>query len=303
MIYPFLRGIFKWDKAPVSWAICVCCLLFFLMTLGLESFFEAKMKIIIEKPDFLTLTGRLYEQFQAQESKAIDPELKNKYQILANQALRDQNFLEKGPLVESYFGDKIAISHWKKDVSEFFKYSNRRASVVFGLSHFKLTAWQWVTYQFMHGSFIHLMGNMIVFLIFGGFIEVLLGGEILIFIFLSGGFIAALSYLTLNSNNIVPLIGASGSVSALIGFYAFFEQRERIRFFYFVSPFKNFFGFIYLPTPTIFLFCVLPDIAAWIATPNYLLSGVAYSAHIFGALWGAILGLSLRFLLRSEAST
>jgi membrane associated rhomboid family serine protease len=91
------------------------------------------------------------------------------------------------------------------------------------------------------------------------------------------------------------MIGASGALSGVMAFYAAFEKRKRISFFYFVSPIPGYYGWIYLPTLIIFPLSFLSDLVGYLSTPAEIGSGIAYTAHIGGALFGAVLGFGLRY--------
>jgi membrane associated rhomboid family serine protease len=92
------------------------------------------------------------------------------------------------------------------------------------------------------------------------------------------------------------MIGASGSLSAVMAFYAAYEHRRRVSFFYFVSPIKGYWGWIYLPTLIIFPLCFLPDIVGYLSNPEELGDGIAYAAHMGGALFGLLFGFFCRYV-------
>lgn len=100
------------------------------------------------------------------------------------------------------------------------------------------------------------------------------------------------------------MVGASASISALMGFYVATELRTRIRYLYFVSPIPGHYGAIYLPTWLIIPMFLLVDLESLWATPEGLGGGVAYAAHLGGAFGGLLLGLVIRgrrfFTFRSE---
>lgn len=310
MIFPFLKGFAKWDQVPVAWSIIGLCFLFYIMTAPLESLIEDKITRVVLQQDFLIVSGRLYHQYSQVKHLPVSQELEQNlksgdssaYLVLGSQALRDKDFVENYLNFE-FEGDQIAIGNWKKKMSEYSRLLVLRATQAFGLSSYKQSMTQWVTYQFMHGSFIHFLSNMLVFLIFATAIEMIWGGGTLLFIYLSSGIVAGMAYLILHAGVMSPMVGASGAVSGMIGFFAVASPTANNRFIYFFSPMRGHFGFIYLPTWCIFLFSVLPDLASWAATPSLLFSGVAYSSHVFGAAWGALNAFGLLFFSRREAAT
>lgn len=125
--------------------------------------------------------------------------------------------------------------------------------------------------------------------------EVLVGSWALLFIYLLGGLAGGWGFLFLDPQGTVPMVGASASISALLAFYCFAELRTRVRFVYFVSPIPGHWGPIYLPTLLIIPLFLVSDLANLWSTPEGLGSGVAYAAHLGGAVAGAFIALFYRF--------
>jgi len=296
MIVPWLRGFIAWQRAPITWAIIIFNILIFMATM--EN---------VERPtsnDFVTaenlvLTGHLYQQFH--QSKREDQSLPimstNEWMILGGQALRDSRFLEQ---VEqfSFRGDQIAIQIWRQKLASYQGQLQERSSQIYGLHSEKSTIQSWITYQFMHASWMHVLGNMIFFLIFGAALESLIGGLGLLGVYLLSGFAGAGLFILLAQGNMAPMVGASGSLSGVMAFYAMFEKKRRVPFFYFFSPFQGFFGWIYLPTLLIFPLCFLTDFANYLSTPGEIGAGIAYTAHMGGVLFGITAGYALKIVRR-----
>ena len=97
--------------------------------------------------------------------------------------------------------------------------------------------WQFVTYMFVHGSMMHLFFNMYALLMFGRALERYLGTrEFLLFYFLCGilgGLIGYIFYTILGTTNIV-ILGASGSIYALLFLCAVMAPNTSILFFFFL---------------------------------------------------------------------
>jgi membrane associated rhomboid family serine protease len=199
----------------------------------------------------------------------------------------------------TFFGDEIAIADWKEKLHEYHEQLQMRTSSIFGLKTQAGSPLTWVTYQFMHASWMHLFGNMAMLLIFGAALESAVGGMGLIFIYLLSGFAGAWAFLLLGQNTLAPMIGASGALSGVMAFYAAYEKKRRVSFFYFVSPMPGYYGWIYLPTLAIFPLCFLSDFAGYLSTPTEIGTGVAYTAHIGGAVFGTFFGFALRHFRRT----
>ena len=142
-----------------------------------------------------------------------------------------------------------------------------------------------ITSMFLHGGWMHLIGNMMYLYIFGDNIEEILGRvKFLLFYFITG-IIAALTQALLDPSSTIPMIGASGAIAGILGGYLVLYPKANIKvFFWFIIFFKVF---------RIRAFIVL---GGWILIQLFSFSGegfnsggVAYGAHIGGFVAGVIL--------------
>ncbi len=83
--------------------------------------------------------------------------------------------------------------------------------------------------MFIHGGFLHLAGNMLFLWVFGSSIEHHLGPVRFLLLYLATGVTATLSHLAIDPQSQVPLIGASGAVSGVLGAYLMTFPHNRIR--------------------------------------------------------------------------
>lgn len=294
MIVPWLKGFLTWEKAPVTWMLIALNLFIFLATWEPKRSFSAE----ISSSEMLVMTGKLYYQFQEPGTKNLPYFTRNQWMIKGGLGIKDPWFIENAATYD-FFGDALAIERWRESVRAYQNQVQAKSSYVFGLRTQNASPFSWVTYQFMHAGWLHLLGNMLMLLIFAAAVETTIGslGTGLIFIF--SGFAGALMFMLLSPPSLAPMIGASGALSGVMAFYAAFEKRKRISFFYFVSPMPGYFGWIYLPTILIFPLCFLSDLVGYMSTPNEIGAGIAYTAHIGGALFGASLGFGLRYFRKS----
>jgi membrane associated rhomboid family serine protease len=134
---------------------------------------------------------------------------------------------------------------------------------------------------FMHGSLWHLLGNMLFLWIFGNNIEDYLGRfKFLIFYFLAG-LCASFIHVIFNFNSVVPVIGASGAVSGIMGAYLILYPNARVRtlvFIFFFITFMDVPAFVFLIVWFIFQF--------FYAGAG---SGIAWLAHVGGFIAGILL--------------
>jgi len=90
-------------------------------------------------------------------------------------------------------------------------------------------AWTTVfTYMFMHGGFWHLAGNMLFLWIFGNNIEEAMGHLRFILFYVACGIVAALSQVLPNPGSVIPIVGASGAISGVLGAYMLLFPRARV---------------------------------------------------------------------------
>ena len=141
------------------------------------------------------------------------------------------------------------------------------------------------TSMFMHGGFMHLAGNMLYLWIFGDNIEGALGHIRFIIFYLLCGIVAAFAQIFSAPESTIPMIGASGAVSGVLGAYLIFYPRARIRTFVFLGIFIT---FLRLPAVLLLGVWILGQIiSASISNPGS--PGVAWFAHIGGFCMGALL--------------
>ena len=139
--------------------------------------------------------------------------------------------------------------------------------------------------MFLHAGFLHLAGNMWSLWIFGNNVEDAFGSFGYLMLYFASGVAATVGFVLLNPETTVPLVGASGAISGVMGAYLVLFPRARV-----VSVFPIlFFLPIALPASVFLIF--------WFAGQFALIgqaTGVAWEAHVAGFLFGAMLALALR---------
>jgi membrane associated rhomboid family serine protease len=142
---------------------------------------------------------------------------------------------------------------------------------------------------FMHGSWLHLLGNMLFLWIFGNNIEDRLGRIKFILFYLLCGIGASLAHVLFNLNSLTPVIGASGAVSGVMGAYLALFPTARVRTLVFL--------FILVTTMDIpaAVFLVIWFIFQFLSAGGG--SGIAWLAHVGGFVLGFLL---IKFLVDSK---
>jgi len=145
--------------------------------------------------------------------------------------------------------------------------------------------------MFLHGSILHIAGNMLFLWIFGNNIEDRMGWIGYPIFYVVSGLVAAATQFAFQPGSTVPVVGASGAIAGVMGSYLVLFPRVRIR--------------------TLFIIVIIPLIrdipAVWLLGFWFVLqfftspsSGVAWMAHVGGFLFGVLVTLPLRNRLRPQ---
>jgi len=140
-----------------------------------------------------------------------------------------------------------------------------------------------VTCMFLHGGVMHLFGNMLFLWIYGDNVERRLGPALYLLAYLATGVVATLAHAIVFSSSQMPLVGASGAISGILGFYFVFFPKNTVRMLAFLPPFLL--QVFVIPARIVLGFYLLIDNLL-----PFLLSGeggVAHGAHIGGFVAGA----------------
>ena len=140
-----------------------------------------------------------------------------------------------------------------------------------------------VTSMFLHGGWMHLLGNMLFLWVFGGAVEEALGHfQYLIFYFVCGVG-SAVAHTIFNWGSTVPTVGASGAISGVMGAYAILYPRSRILTLVFI---------FLVPIPAVLIlgyWFILQFLSAFASLGAGASGGVAWWAHVGGFLMGMLI--------------
>ncbi|WP_445355167.1 rhomboid family intramembrane serine protease [Microbulbifer sp. EKSA008] len=179
-------------------------------------------------------------------------------------------------------------TEWLRQRQEFAQLRDRVSSNALGLIPADPSIAGAFGHMFLHGSWDHLIGNMVFLLLFGLSVELALGGVWFIGLYLVGGLAAAGLHVLVESGSHVPMVGASGAVSAIMGMFVAVYGVRRLRFFYTIG-----FMFGEFSAPALL---VLP---LWLGKEifGYLYgdASIAYWAHTGGLLAGFALTLAVLY--------
>ena len=146
------------------------------------------------------------------------------------------------------------------------------------------------TAMFLHGSWLHLLGNMLFLLIFGNNVEDRMGHVRFTLFYVACGYAAGYGFALLNDDSGDPLIGASGAIAGVLGAYLVLYPRARV---WVLVPFLVFLP-LRLPAWLVLGFWFVLQ-AAYSSGEGVSDAGtVAYAAHVVGFLVGMLLAWPLK---------
>jgi rhomboid family protein len=143
------------------------------------------------------------------------------------------------------------------------------------------------TSMFLHGSWMHLIGNMWFLWIFGDNVEDSMGHVRFVVFYLLGGIAAAALQIAVTPNSIAPMVGASGAISGVMGAYLALYPRVRV---FTLVPLGFFFTTIAIPAWAMLIYwAVIQFVSGTISLGQKEMGGVAFWAHMGGFVIGLVL--------------
>ncbi len=296
-VLPLDRGI-DWRHPPVATLILAALSLVAFVVFQLDDREEARAAreyyfdsglAAIELPAYrhwLTSQGRGEEIDWFGEDTPYDPR-RRLYHVQRRDAAFQQA-LKNGEVIDE---DHDAYWDWRDKRRAFEQRMADYTVDAWGLKPNRLDWPNLVTHQFLHGGVMHLVGNMVFLVAAGLLVEMVAGAAVMTGVYILGGIGAGLAFILWNPGASAPLVGASGSISAVMGGLAVAYGLNRVRVFINIGFYVD-----SRRVPALLLF--IP----WIGLQWLLMelagdrSSVAYTAHIGGYLAGAVLMAPVRLL-------
>ncbi|MFO7559771.1 MAG: rhomboid family intramembrane serine protease [Desulfobacterales bacterium] len=291
-----ITGKISWKNPPVVTIalIVINCLIFFVFQRNDHTnFFRAQQHYFksgladIEVSAYLADRERSQHKTNPEKKDTLDEQTLIRYYQQMESDTGFQKKLRTGEIITPH---DPGYARWKKLRD---RYENLLSDVLFFKYGFRpafanvLTAF---TYMFLHGSFGHLLGNMIFLWLVGCMLEMGCGRIFCIAAYILTGLFSVFLFWLIYMDSTIPLVGASGAIAGFMGAFATVFGRTKIKVFYSLG-----FYFNYIRFPAILLFPL------WAGNEFFQLffgeqSNVAYVAHIGGLLSGALIGyLNLKF--------
>jgi len=144
------------------------------------------------------------------------------------------------------------------------------------------------TSMFLHAGLSHLLGNMLYLWIFGDNVEDRLGHFWYLVFYLAGGVVASFAHVALNPNSVIPTVGASGAIAAVLGAYLILFPQVKVLTF---VPIGFFLRLTLLPASLLLGFWFVLQLFNGLLTLGLAdMGGTAFWAHIGGFVFGVLIG-------------
>ncbi|MFV8569729.1 rhomboid family intramembrane serine protease [Marinobacter sp. SBS5] len=286
----------NWKRPPwVTLSLIMACLLVFLFYQGGD---DQKLESALEQyidSGLLKLEAPAYEDYLQREIR-FEGDQQSVLDLQEFQQLREQdNELWQAVTLlmdreyYQYLQDNTDIiwapaerRQWVEERAAIEdRWISQMSAFQLGLVPAELSLYTLISYQFLHGGWGHIIGNLLFLFLLGFTVERALGPGRFLVAYLVCGALSGLVFTAFSSGSQIPLVGASGSISGLMGMYVAIYGLQKIRFFYFLGVYFNYFR-----APAI---AVLP---VWLGKEIYDYwfagaTGVAYMAHAGGLVAGA----------------
>jgi len=154
-----------------------------------------------------------------------------------------------------------------------------------------------LTSMFMHGGIFHILSNMWFLYIFGDNVEDTFGHVGYLLIYLVSGICGALLQVAVSQHSTIPMVGASGAISGVLGAYLVLYPGARILT---LLPIFIFIQLINIPAFVFLGFWIVLQLLSGLASPRSG-GGVAFFAHIGGFAFGFLMGLIARAARRGRS--
>ncbi len=286
----------NWKHPPwVTLGLMLSCILVFLFYQGGDS---RKLEQAVDTymdSGLPALEGPAYEDY-LQRKIRFDGEEDRVFELRQFQKLREDDeefWLSVSLLMDREFYQYLLQNreviwapaerrHWLEQRSLIEEtYIQRLSAQQLGLIPAQLSLYTLITYQFLHGGWGHIVGNLLFLFLLGFTVEKALGPGRYLLAYLLCGALSGVVFTLFSPGSHVPLVGASGSISGLMGMYVAIYGLKKIRFFYFIGVYFNYFRAPALAILPVWLGKEIYDY--WYAGAT----GIAYMAHAGGLLAGA----------------
>lgn len=304
-----LEKSIDWSRPPwVTFVLIVSCILVLFLQVKDEEYFNQsidfyfssdlpKLELLAYAKDtsdhdqegLKTVLNLKFSQLKIQQKQALI------YYLVKME--RDEGFfpkLQAGQVIKS---QNQRYPNWLIQRQQYEQIQQQSIMTRFAFTPGKHEPFTFLTHLFLHGGFGHLLGNMVFLLLVGCAVETALGSMLYLISYLLTGLGAVTLFWLANPESLVPLVGASGAISGVMGMYAGVFGFRKIRIFY-----SLLFYFNYIKVPALVM---LP---LWVGHEFYQMhntpdSNVAFMAHVGGFLAGGLIALLINYGFKNKIDT
>jgi membrane associated rhomboid family serine protease len=155
-----------------------------------------------------------------------------------------------------------------------------------------------LTHMFLHGGWMHLIGNMLFLWVFGDNIEAVMGKVMYLAFYIAGGLAAAALQILIDPASTIPSVGASGAIAAIMGAYVVMFPQSRVKLMVMSRAGMGMTRVTALVFLGIWFVTQLFNGIATLGVETAQTGGVAFWAHIGGFVFGLLFG----FLFKGRAA-
>lgn len=290
LLIPFDRKI-DWSNAPVITIalLIINSLVFFIfqasenrnLDKAISAYFESDLHQY-EFPAYVRLLekdGKSTEGYLNETGQPVKAPEKI-FELQLDRSFMDA--LHAGRIVSP---DDPGYAKWSAARARFEELMSEVVWYEYGLKPGAIEVSDLIAHMFLHGSLMHLLGNMFFLFAVGFMVEAAIGHRLYLLSYLLSGLGSTALDIVLNHYSLTPSIGASGAISGIMGLYAILFGMRKVNFFYFIFVY---FDYVKAPALLLFGFWLGNEIFQQLMWSEY--SNVNYLAHIGGLLTGAVLG-------------
>jgi len=290
---------FDWKYAPVMLCILVTLdiLIFFLYQSSDDDKFQAAFEYYYNT-DLLVNEWPAYQRFlatQGENEQLADYQAlynSNETELIVAAIITNDQFyeyLDKNSELLNFDAYTISDSweNWHRKRLTVNAYIDSISALQAGMIPAELSIGSLFSYQFLHGNFMHLLGNMVFLVVCGFAVEAAIGPALFISLYLISGAIGGLLFALLDMQSTQPLVGASASISGVMAMYLGIFRLRKIEFFYWIFVFA---GYFRAPAMLILPLYIGNELLDYFLNSD---SNVAFLAHAGGFLSGGVLIIAL----------
>lgn len=301
LIIPVERKI-DWRRPPVvtTLLILINVIIFLTYQLGDEARIKKAAEFYVQEGLYQTefafyptyLASNMRDPQAAKKVRQADKE--GKQQEVARWMMLDLGFENELQQRKHDFFNDDELSDWLQKRERFDVLMRKVSFIAWGMTPAEHRPLTFITYQFLHGGFLHLLMNMVFLFILGFTVEAALGYWKYPLIYLTAGIGGGALHALVQADSYSPLVGASAAISGVMGMYVALFGLRKIQFFYWLGPY---FDYIKLPALVILPVWLAKEIGQYFLVKD----DVAYLAHAGGLAVGAVITLLARkYLLEVE---